>query len=70
MPVKASASVTWEVNERIFAAVGFGDGPSELLENVVELRRTLQSPVFCNTKPFFQSVELPLVCHQLLYKDK
>lgn len=60
-------SVTWEVCEGIFAAVSFSNGASELLENVVELRRTLQRPVLCHTKALFQSVELPLVRYQLLY---
>lgn len=63
-------SVTWEICKCIFAAVGFGNGSSELLENVVELRWALHRPVFCHTKAFFQSMELPLVSYQLVYENK
>lgn len=62
-------TVTWEVHERIFAAVGLGDGPFELIKDVVELRRALQRPVLGHAEALFQAMELPLVCRQLLCEE-
>lgn len=64
------APVTWEVCEGVFAAVGLSDSTSELLQDVVELRGALKRPVLCHTKALFQGMEFPLVCYQLIYKEK
>lgn len=64
-----SCWITWEIGEGIFAAISLGDGTSELLQDVVELRGALQRPMLRHTQALFQGMELPLVRYQLLYKE-